>query len=394
MRKAIKDALSDWLDRRKPRPAPPETDRAWIELDLKNLEHNVRQLRCAMPAGCQLMAVVKAEAYGHGAFQIATHLQEIGVKAFAVATIDEGIHLRHYGITGEILVLGYTAPARAQELRRYDLIQTLVDFDHAAAMNHQGIPIRAHMKIDTGMHRLGFDVEDFGQICNTFLLPYLRVEGIYTHLCVSDSLAEADAQFTMAQAARFQELLQALSAVGIPTPKIHIQSSYGLLNYPELKSDYARVGIALYGAYSSPHDETRQKPDLRPVLALRSSVVSLRSIPAGETAGYGRAFAAQRDTRLAIVPMGYADGVPRELSCGRGSVLVGGCRAPIVGRICMDQLAVDVTDVPGVKPGMTVTLIGKDGALEQTAADVAEAAGTIANEILSRLGQRLHVVCK
>lgn len=367
------------------------TDRAWIELDLKNLEHNLNQLRGVMPDGCEMMAVVKAEAYGHGATRISTHLQQLGVKAFAVATLDEAIRLRRSGITGEILILGYTCPSRAEELSRFNLIQTLTDAEHAAEMARQGSDIRAHLKIDTGMHRLGFDAEDFASIRNAFFLPHMCIEGIYTHLSVSDSLDEADMEFTRAQTERFLKLLRGLESAGIPTPKTHVQSSYGLLNYPQLKCDYARIGIALYGAYSSPGDETVLRPALRPVLSLKSRVASLRWVREGEQLGYGRTFTAQRDTRAALIPIGYADGVPRTLSCGRGYVLIHGQYAPIIGRVCMDQMTVDVTDIPDAAVGMTATLIGADGDRAITAAQMAGAAGTIANELLSRLGQRLGV---
>lgn len=388
----IKNKISVWADQIKPRHPLLGTDRAWIEINQKNLEHNVCQLKSIMPSDCELMAVVKAEAYGHGAFQIATHLQKIGVKAFAVATIDEGIHLRHYGITGDILILGYTCPSRAKELRRYNLIQTLIDYDHAVAMDAQGVKIRSHIKIDTGMHRLGFDVADFGKVCNTFMLPHIHVEGIYSHLCVSDSLDDADIRFTREQVAKFNQLLRSLSSIGFQRPKIHIQSSYGLLNYPEISCDYVRVGIALYGVYSSIDDRTKRKLELRPVLSLKSRVISIRDVPKGESVGYGKSFTAQRDSRIAIISIGYADGVPRNLSCGNGFVLIAGEKAPIVGRICMDQMAVDVTDIPEIQVGMVATLIGKDGDSEISAEEMAAHTGTITNEILSRLGQRLQIV--
>lgn len=392
MTEKIKNAIFKWLNRRETTVSVPGTDRAWIEINMNNLEHNVRQMKSIMPSDCELMAVVKAEAYGHGAFQIATHLQKIGVKAFAVATIDEGIHLRHYGITGDILILGYTCPSRAKELRRYNLIQTLIDYDHAVAMDVQGVKIRSHIKIDSGMHRLGFDVADFGKVCNSFMLPNIEAEGIYTHLCVSDSLEDENIRFTQDQVAQFNQLLQFLLSIGFQRPKIHIQSSYGLLNYPEITCDYARVGIALYGVYSSLDDRTKQAVALRPVLSLKSRVVSIKDIPKGESIGYGKAFTAQRDTRIAIIPIGYADGVPKNLSCGNGYVLIAGQKAPIVGRVCMDQMTVDVTDIPEAQVGMVATLIGKDGNSEISAEEMAACAGTITNEILSRLGQRLSVI--
>ncbi|HGJ1180463.1 TPA: serine racemase VanT catalytic subunit, partial [Streptococcus pneumoniae] len=338
-----------------------DTDRAYLEIDLNNLEHNVKVLKRAMPQKCELMAVVKAEAYGHGLYEIATHLNKIGVKAFAVATIDEGIKLRQYGVLGEILILGYTAPARAKELRKYDLTQTLIDYKYALLLDKQGYNVMTHIKVDTGMHRLGFDAKDIEKISAVFSMKHIKVSGIYTHLCAADSIDEKDIFFTNVQIESFYNLLNQLKEKGITIPKIHIQSSYGLLNYPELKCDYVRVGVSLYGVLSSPNDRTKLHLDLRPVLSLKSRVILLREIKKGESVGYSRSFVANRDSLIALLPVGYADGYPRNLSCGKSYVLINGHQAPVVGKICMDQLAVDVTDIPNVKTGSIATLIGKDG---------------------------------
>lgn len=369
-----------------------DTDRAYLEIDLNNLEHNVKVLKRAMPQKCELMAVVKAEAYGHGLYEIATHLNKIGVKAFAVATIDEGIKLRQYGVLGEILILGYTAPARAKELRKYDLTQTLIDYKYALLLDKQGYNVMTHIKVDTGMHRLGFDAKDIEKISAVFSMKHIKVSGIYTHLCAADSIDEKDIFFTNVQIESFYNLLNQLKEKGITIPKIHIQSSYGLLNYPELKCDYVRVGVSLYGVLSSPNDRTKLHLDLRPVLSLKSRVILLREIKKGESVGYSRSFVANRDSLIALLPVGYADGYPRNLSCGKSYVLIGGRQAPIVGKICMDQLAVDVTDIPNVKTGSIATLIGKDGKEEITAPMVAESAESITNELLSRMGHRLNII--
>lgn len=383
-------------DRRGPSKARPTTatGRAYLEIDLNALEHNLSILEQAMPPRCELMAVVKAEAYGHGAFGIATHLNKIGVRAFAVATIDEGIQLRRYGVSGEILILGYTPPARAKELRRYDLTQTLIDHDYSVLLNAQGRDVKAHIKVDTGMHRLGFDSEDTESIAAVFSMKHIKVSGIYTHLCAADSSDEQDVHYTDLQIGRFYELLRSLKEKGIALPKIHIQSSYGLLNYPELECDYVRMGIALYGLLSSPSDTTKLDLDLKPVLSLRSKVVLIRNVKKGDSVGYSRSFIAERDSLIAVLPIGYADGYPRDLSCGKSYVLIDGHRAPIVGKICMDQLAVDVTDVPDVKVGMTATLIGKDGNEEISAEMVAERSNSITNELMSRIGQRVRIIYK
>ena len=368
--------------------------RAWIEIDFNNLSHNVNTLNKILPEKCELMAVVKAEAYGHGAYEVATHINRLGVKAFAVATIDEGVELRRYGVTGEILILGYTAPIRARELRKYDLIQTLIDYDYVCALNEQGYTVKGHIKIDTGMHRLGFSCEDMEKIEHTFSMKHINVCGIFTHLCSSDSLDEAEQNFTGIQIANFYKVIMRLETCGIFIPKTHIQSSYGLLNYSELQCDYVRVGISLYGVSSAFHDETKLHIDLRPVLSLKARVILIRDIRKGESVGYGRAFVPERDGRIAILPVGYADGYPRNLSCGKGYVLVNGQKAPIAGRICMDQLAVDVTDIPDVKVGMSATLIGRDGQEKITAPMTAENADSISNELLSRLGRRLEIIIK
>lgn len=371
-----------------------DTDRAYIEIDLKNLEHNVHILQKAMPQKCQLMAVVKANAYGHGAFEISTHLDKIGIKAFAVATIDEGIRLRKYGIRGEILILGYTDIHRASELKKYNLTQTLIDLNYANALNKQGINIKVHIKIDTGMHRLGIYSNDFNAVKNIFTFKNIKVCGIYTHLCCSDSLDPDDITFTREQINKFYSLIGALKESGITIPKLHIQSSYGLMNYPDLKCDYVRIGIALYGVLSSPNDNTILKLDLRPVLSLKSKVVLIRSIQKGDSVGYDRSFIATKDSRIAIVPVGYGDGFPRNLSCGNSMVRINQYLVPIIGHICMDQLIIDITNVEDISIGDTVTLIDSKTYNRLNAPDIAEHADSISNELLCGMGSRLPIVIK
>lgn len=378
----------------KPKKHNTDKDRAYLEIDLKNLEHNVRVLKNAMPPHCELMAVAKAECYGHGMYGTTVYLNQIGVSAFAVATIDEGIRLRKYGISGEILIMGYTSPMRAKELCKYKLTQTLIDYEYSLRLDEQGYKVTAHIKVDTGMHRLGFDADDTKEIVTAFSLKNIEITGIFTHLCSADSRAEEDVDFTRKQIGKFYNSLDNLRKSGIRIPKVHIQSSYGLLNYPEIKSDYVRAGIALYGVLSSPNDETKLKLDLRPVLSLKARVVLLRKIRKGETVGYSRAFTASRDSLIAILPIGYADGFPRNLSCGKSIVLICGQKAPIIGKICMDQLAVDVTDISNIKIGSIATLIGKDENDEIAAPTVAENSESITNELLSRMGRRVNIIYK
>ena len=371
-----------------------KSDRAWIEVNLDHLKHNVDALNEAMPENCELMAVVKAEAYGHGSFEVATYLDDMGVKAFAVATIDEGIHLRKYGVTGSILILGYTSPYRAKEIKRYGLTQTIIDYAYAEKLNEQGIKVKAHIKVDTGMHRLGIPDCDVKNIENVFGMKYIDVCGVYTHLCCSDSLKPEDVEFTKGQLEKFSCVIKKLREDGFSVGKVHTQSSSGLLNYPELDYDYIRAGIALYGVRSSVNDDIKIAIDLRPVLALKSRVVLTRAIAKGECVGYSRVFTAERDSIIAILPLGYCDGIPRELSNGVGSVEIHGKNAPIIGRICMDQLIVDVTDIEGVSVGDIATLVAEEEESPLSAPMVADKFESISNELLSRMGTRLNVVKK
>ena len=255
-----------------------EKDRAYIEINLDNLLYNVKALQKILPEKCKLMAVVKAEAYGHGSFGISTHLARMGVEAFATATIDEAIRLRGYGIKGEILVLGYTDIRRAYELKKYNIIQTITDLNYAEALNRQGIHVKAHIKIDTGMHRLGIGADNTEAVKKAFNMENIEMCGMYTHLCCADSLEAEDILYTRKQINSFYGLADTLEKGGIKVPKLHIQSSYGMLNYPGLDADYARAGIALYGVLSSPEDKTVTTLGLKPVLCLKSKVILVREL--------------------------------------------------------------------------------------------------------------------
>lgn len=370
----------------------PETNyekgRAWVELDMESLGHNVSVLRALLPEGCRLMPAVKANAYGHGAVPVARELNRLGVQAFCVATAEEGAQLRRSGITGEILVLGYTHPRRLGLVTQFELTQSVVDFEYAALLEQTSLPLRVHIAVDTGMHRIGERSGQLTRILKIFHMRNLQVTGIFTHLCVSDGRgAEAEA-FTSGQAAAFWGLVDELRRRGY-RPRAHILNSCGLLRYPMYGGDYARVGIALYGLLSRREDADGTMPELRPVLSVKARVAHVAELLAGEGAGYGLSYVAGRDGRIAVITIGYADGIPRSLSCGRGGVLIRGRRAPIVGRICMDQLLADVTEIPETASGDTAVLIGRDGELEISAYELAEADGTITNELLSRLGSRL-----
>lgn len=362
---------------------PDDRGRAWVEVDSKALRQNAESLRSILPGGCELMAVLKCEAYGHGAVKAARLLNGCGVRAFAVACAAEGVQLRRAGVRGVILVLGWTAPESFECLARYRLTQMVTEPDYARALSAFGRNIDVHIKIDTGMHRLGADPGDIAGIEEIFSLPHLRVTGMFTHLCVSDSLSAESRSFTEGQVGRFFALADALRRDGYDPGKLHTQSSYGLLNYPDARCAYARVGIALYGVKSSAGDDVGVWPGLVPALSLKARVEQVRSLPAGAGLGYGLAYTTARASRIAVLPIGYGDGYPR--GCEGAEVLVNGRRASVIGRVCMDQLFVDVTDCGEVRPGDTVVLIGPGLPCEELAGHC----GTISNEILSRLGKRL-----
>lgn len=366
-----------------------ERARAWIELDRKALENNVRFLRSRLPKNCRLMPAIKADAYGHGAVLLGRELNRLGVDAFCVACIEEGIELRQAGIKGEILILGYTHPQCFGLLEKYHLTQAAVDYTYASELNLYGKPVHVHIAVDTGMHRLGERSENIDRICAIYEMENLIVDGIFSHLCAADVMQAQECIYTKWQAEDFEQVLEEVRKRGYECGRTHILSSYGVLNYPQLCMDYARVGIALYGILSTEEDSLKWGNELKPVLSLKARVSSVRTLYEGEYAGYGMKFEADRDRRIAAVAIGYADGVPRELSCGKGNVLAGGKKVPIIGRICMDQLLVDVSEVPDIDAGDEVIFIGTDGEEQITAGEIAEQCQTITNEILSRLGARL-----
>lgn len=372
------------------RPPPvPARSRAWREVDLEALRHNARTLRSLLPEGCELMAVLKADAYGHGTVPTARVLQKAGVRAFAAACLAEGIALRKGGVGGTILILGYTPPEEVPLLRRWRLTQTVADEAHGHALADMGRPVHVHLALDTGMGRLGVPAEDTEALARLYGRRELKIDGVFSHLCVSDDLArEAE---TQAQLARFYDGLNRLRQRGLDPGKVHVQASYGLLNLPPQPCGYVRAGIALYGVRSG-QGAVRQWPELRPALSLRARVACVRTLRPGDRAGYGLEFHAERETRLAVLTIGYADGLPRELARRGGRVLIRGVFCPMVGRMCMDQLLADVTELPEVRPGDAATIIGREGSREITAEETAERCGTIANELLSRLGTRPPLV--
>ncbi|WP_258278971.1 serine racemase VanT catalytic subunit [Paenibacillus sp. SC116] len=366
--------------------------RAWAEVNLTHLRHNLLELQRLLPADCSIMAVVKANAYGHGSLEVADFLANEGVQHFAVAECSEGIALRKRGIKAEILVLGYTSPARFKDLVRYRLTQTVISADYAADLNEFGKKIKVHIKIDTGMSRLGEGCDNMEHIRRMYRHANLQVTGTYSHLSMSDSQQAEDIAYTRMQIQRFYEVTEQLKAEGINTGVLHMQSSYGILNYSDLKFGLARPGIALYGVLGREDDQIMNPVDLRPVLSLKAKVTMVKAIMAETPVGYGRNYVPMEDRKIAAVSIGYADGIPRSLFENGGYVLIKGQKAKIAGNVCMDQLMIDVTHIGGIQAGETVTIIGQDGEETVTASEIASHCGTISNEILSGIGNRVERV--
>ena len=362
--------------------------RTWAEINLSNLEHNYRALRAMLPQGCRFLGIVKADAYGHGAVSVARKLEQLGAEYLAVACLDEAAELRQAGVTAPILILGYTPVENAGLLLDYGITQTVYDGEMAkalsAAATAAGKRLKIHLKADTGMSRLGWlcsdpaaTAEAMAAVC---ALPGLEAEGIYTHFANADG----DEDYTMAQFTRFLDLLAALEERGITFPIRHCAASAAVLNFPCTYLDMVRPGVALYGHYPDPSCEGLDGPGLRPVMTLKTRVASVKEVPAGTPVSYGCTHVLDRDTKLAALTIGYADGLPR-LCSDRLEVLVGGKRAPIVGRICMDMCMADVTGLE-VLPGDEVEVFGADLPIE----DIAALAGTIQYELLCAVSPRVH----
>ncbi|MCL2078727.1 MAG: serine racemase VanT catalytic subunit [Oscillospiraceae bacterium] len=367
---------------------PDVYGRAWIEIDMDALSHNLSDIRSKIPQGCEIMAVLKADAYGHGFERVAKRLVREGVSAFAVATVAEGALLREIVPDGEILVLGRSHARDAACLSDHNLTVLVADDVHAGELNEAGYKLRIHIAVDTGMHRLGTEPDNFDDIERIFNYENLTVCGIGTHLASADSLESSDVDFTIGQMERLCALVKKLNEKGYDVGKIHSQSSYGIYNYPHFKCDYVRPGIMLYGVHS--HDaETREKTGLRPMLSLKADISQVRQIKAGESVSYGRLFTAKNPMTVATVSIGYADGIPRQMTDSGGMAIVNGVKVPVIGRICMDMLMLDVSGVPGVKAGDVATFIGTDKNEQIRCEELAAVCGTITNDILCRLGSRL-----
>ena len=363
-----------------------DTLRTWAEVDLDAIAHNFRAARNHLPKDMKLLVTVKANAYGHGALRVAQLLQN-RVDYFALATMDEAVQLRQAGIRTPLLILGPVQPADYDRAAKYDVALTVSSLQEAGAISACGVScgkkITVHMALDTGMSRIGFPCteEAARQIRQAAALPGIYAEGIFSHFALSDS---PDKSYTNLQAENFRRML---STIGVDFPIRHLYNSAAIVDMPP-EFDMAREGIILYGLLPSDTVDLSRIGGIKPAMALRSHVSFVKTLPAGTPISYGCTYCADRESVIATVMAGYADGVPRLLS-NRGEVIIRGMKAPIVGRVCMDQLMVDVTHIPGVQPGDTVTIFGTDGEAAITADEVAEKARTIGYELVCGIAPRV-----
>lgn len=366
--------------------AIPPTAPVWIEIDLSAVRHNFLEIRRHVGPNRRILAVIKADAYGHGLLPVSKALVEAGADGLGVASIAEGIHLRQSGVEGEIFVMGQLLPEEARQVAEHRLTQAVGDEAGARALSDAACflerPVKAHLKVDTGMGRYGVWHEEAGALYRQLLqMPGLKVEGIFTHL----SSAGQSVQATQEQLSRFQTLIDRFAEMKIPVGLRHAANSVGLIRFPESRWDLVRTGLLLYGV--SPVKEGNPL-DLQPALSLKSRVRFLKTIPPGRAVSYGGTWKAERPTRVATVPIGYAHGYSRDLS-NQGKLLIGGRRVGVIGRITMEDLMADVTDVPNAAVGDEVVLIGRQGNESMSAEELARCASTIPYEILVGLSPRI-----
>ena len=372
-----------WRKVRLLRPGRP----TWLEVDLEAIAHNVRRVVGKIGPDVRLLAVLKADAYGHGAVRVARTALNNGASYLGVASINEGSALRQSGVTAPILVLGFTPAWQARELVLNDLSATIFDLEVAGALSRAAREldrrVRIHVKVDTGMGRLGLlphQVLPFMRQLRA--LPHLLLEGIFTHF----SVADADPDYTRWQIGRFRQVLADLASLDVEIPLVHAANSAAILTLPESHFSMVRLGLAMYGLH--PSDQVRCPPDFRTALAFKTQVAQIKTLAPGSFVSYGNTYQTVAEQRIAVIPVGYADGF-RRAPHHWGQVLVRGRRASIVGRVCMDQTMIDVTAIPGVRQGDEVVLIGEQGQERITAEDVAERLGTINYEVVSQILARV-----
>jgi alanine racemase len=364
--------------------------RVWAEVDLDAAKNNISEIRRITDRNAKIMAVVKADSYGHGAVELAKVFLKNGADALAVAIIDEAEQLRLEGIDCPILILGSTHVSSIKNVVKYDVTQAVFTYDMAKLISDeaasQGKIAKIHIKVDTGMGRIGFlpserSIEIIEKISK---LSNIEIEGIFTHFSVSD---ERDKEFTNKQFNIFMDIIKKLELKGINIPIKHCANSAAIIDCPEMHLDMVRPGIILYGLYPS-NEVNKEKINLIPLMKLKASIVHIKQVKKDTSISYGRTFVTQKDSTIATVPIGYADGYSRILS-SKGKVIVEDEFAPIVGRICMDQMMIDVTGIKDVKVGDEVILIGNSTGKKVSFEEIADIIGTINYEIVCMISKRI-----
>ena len=371
--------------------APLSLSPTLARISLPALAHNLAELRRILPSRTAIMAVVKADGYGHGSMTMAEALSQLGIQHFGVATVEEGVILREAGLSGTILVMGGLFPWQCKALINANLIPTLSDADIAHALSQQmsrkARPYSVHIKLDTGMRRLGFKPEEALPLLQSPIFSHdLSCRGLMTQLADAEN---PDAAFTRTQLEQFAQAVPHFRPDGAPIPCLHAANTAGILWHPQSWLDMVRPGLLLYGYAPTPG---RHMPlSLQPVMTLTTQVAHVKTVGKGEPVSYGNLYRTKRDSLLAILPIGYTHGYNRRLS-NKGEVIIRNQRLPIIGRVCMDMTVVDVTDAPGVKPGDEVLLLGKSETQEITAYDLAKWQDSIPYEVLCNLGSHVNRV--
>lgn len=369
--------------------------RTWAQIDLDAIRHNYDVIRASLSPTVRMMAIVKADAYGHGAVYVARELQANGADWFGVSNLEEAIQLRNAGITQPILILSYTPPEEAARLAAFQVTQTVISREYAEQLNaaavQAGVSLTVHIKLDTGMSRVGFFyhdtqtdaavLEDIQAVCH---LPQLKAQGIFTHFASADEQQGETA--TRHQFQLFGSAVQGLEERGITFELRHCCNSAATLLYPDMQLDMVRPGIILYGLAPSPWLKARLP--LHPAMSLKTAISQVKTVPMDTSVSYGGTYTTDKGTTLATVPIGYADGYPRSLS-NKARMLVQGTEAPLVGRVCMDQCMLDVTDIPDTCEGMVVTVFGSDGNREIPVEEFAALSGFINYESVCLIGKRV-----
>lgn len=371
--------------------------RAWAEIDLDALEQNFKSIKSKLSKNTKLLCVLKADAYGHGAGFLVNRYEKLGADFYGVSNIDEAVQLRKSGAKKPILIFGYTDPEMAEILCKYDISQAVFSHEYAEKLYEKckasDFNLKIHLKIDTGMSRIGFfcqTPEDIEKSVNEIInikntMKNLEFEGIFTHFSVSDDVTN-NREYTLKQFDNFKTVTEDLERKGVKIPIRHCCNSGGIINFPEMHMDMVRAGVILYGLY--PSDEVRDKIDLKPVMQLKTVVSQVKVIPPDTSVSYGRTFRTKKEMKIASVTIGYADGYSLKFS-NTAQMIVCGKKANIVGRVCMDQLMLDVSDIENVHEGTEVTVFGHDGDEFISVDDLAKIMGTINYEVVCLIGKRV-----